>query len=157
MFVKLNFSNGLIHYYEDKSKHHTSGRIQQYIRILQQYAQSKSYDDCKAALSPDDAKLLWTATEKYCLGEENDATGSKSIALLRKHKQGTLRVVSNEEIFDYIRDAHLAVAHAKDRTTYNEIKSRKIFTISEKDVESYVRTCPQCSQQHESFMQRIIP
>ena len=150
MFVELNFPNGLINEQDGKSKHHTAGRVQQYTRVLQQLSISKDYNDCKATLSEDDAKVLWTASTKYCLGEECDATGTKSISLLRKNKDGTLlRVVSNEEIFDYIRDAHLSVDHAKDRTTYNAIKARRIFTISKKDVDSFIRTCPHCCNEHD--------
>ena len=145
-FVALNFKHDTLHCKSvERSKHYSAEGVALHIKIL------KAWENNRSSLTKDEQLIGYRIHTTCCVREEEDINGKVSLALMRKDpvalKQGItkwLRVVPNEEIFDYIHEAHLACGHSKTALTYNTIRSRLLYTVSEKDVKNYISTCPVC-------------
>ena len=146
-FVEVNFPDGLITKYQDKSKHHTAEKFDMCIRVL------RNEKDSSVDLLESDHSNVHNIKNKYILDELADGDGNKKTILIRQvinPKKGTtkkFRVVPNEEIFDCIYDVHEQERkHCKNvRKTFLIMKD-EFYCVSEKDIANFINTCPVCSE-----------
>ena len=134
-------------------KHHTAERIEEYIRILREWLSRNVWPKKKRNAG-------YKVVDSYCLKEETDENGIASTKLMRlcgKDKKQMKLVIPNEEIFDCIGDAHRSVNHSKKKITYDEVnKQRNVYSVTEDDVQNYVKTCPVCLALAQMESQKCI-
>jgi hypothetical protein len=133
-FHQLNFPDGLDSIPKG-SKHVSKSRVQLMVHIMLNWSERKE------KLTKEEHKLGYTMHElNYSLRKELCADGKITFVPMRDD----CRIVGNDEIYDYIYSAHVLVGHKRIASTFNKLKEKKLFTITEKDVSNFIHTCPTC-------------
>jgi Integrase zinc binding domain len=134
------------------SKHHSEEKIKRCFRIMGGW---EGCENREGVFSRPDIRLGQKLAKDFTVRTKSNGQGLQLVRKCHNEKGGYVMklVVSNEEMFDYIYEAHEAVNHFSEKATLQEVARRRLWTVTADDVKNFVKNCPVCKQTRQDALE----